>query len=410
MRNYNSAGNLDNSPRNIAAFKFSAKAQKMSEDISDTENSLPGTPSPSSFQPWKPLLSIIATQLKRLTGYQAMAVLAVDAGRLILLNAAEPPQSFKLPNFKVFQETLQYQQPVVLNRIAADVELFDWLAALATYLPDEDSIMGTAGSLLSLPLVINNTATGLLLLAHRQQGYFTVRHAWFGEVILRQASQAHQRLYQQAQASAVQGERQRMARELHDSINQVFYGSGLNTNILRKLLKAGEEETTTPYIEEILQLVDAGMTEMRALVLELHPEFLQSEGLIASLQKRLAVLRVRYGIEVTENMGKEPDVTPAIKEALFRVSQEALHNIVKHAQADQVQIYLRSDFDKVRLEISDNGKGFNPAQKFPGHLGLVSMHERITALNGTLQIESSPGKGTRLIATIPFHFLVQLNL
>jgi signal transduction histidine kinase len=97
----------------------------------------------------------------------------------------------------------------------------------------------------------------------------------------------------------------------------------------------------------------------------------------------------------------EPSVTLSIKEALYRVAQEGLHNVAKHARAQSVDLTLEMQPGELVLRISDDGKGFDPTGSFPGHLGLHSMRERISAVGGTLDIVSAPGKGTCLGVRLP---------
>jgi signal transduction histidine kinase len=151
----------------------------------------------------------------------------------------------------------------------------------------------------------------------------------------------------------------------------------------------------------VLNLAEAGLAEMRALIFELRPESLATEGLVAALEKQAAALKARHAIEADLALGDEPDVSLAVKEALYRIAQEALHNVVKHARASRVELGLTRDAEALSLELRDDGVGFDPTGEFPGHLGLRSMRERMAALGGTLEIESAPGRGTRTRATIP---------
>ncbi len=140
---------------------------------------------------------------------------------------------------------------------------------------------------------------------------------------------------------------------------------------------------------------------MRALIFELRPEALQSEGLISALQKRAAAIQARHGIHVRTDLCQEPDIPPESKEALYRVAQEAMHNAVKHSGATSVDLSVKTVPEGVSLEIRDDGVGFDPSGAFPGHLGLKSMRERAERRGGTLVIESAPGKGARIRARIP---------
>jgi len=115
----------------------------------------------------------------------------------------------------------------------------------------------------------------------------------------------------------------------------------------------------------------------------------------------VAVLRSRYKLTVDADLGEEPDLLMETKHALYRVAQEALHNIVKHARASKVELRLARQANEIILEVRDNGKGFDPAGPFPGHLGLRSMRERVTKIGGTLLIKSVPGQGTCVEVRMP---------
>jgi signal transduction histidine kinase len=133
----------------------------------------------------------------------------------------------------------------------------------------------------------------------------------------------------------------------------------------------------------------------------LRPESLENEGLVVALQKHAAALKARHAIETELTLSDEPTVPMPVKEALYRIAQEALHNVVKHARASTVRVRLSSSADHLTLEIGDDGVGFDPAGEFPGHLGLRSMRERMAGLGGSLTIESTPGQGTRTRAVVP---------
>src|SRR5205814_5246103 len=157
----------------------------------------------------------------------------------------------------------------------------------------------------------------------------------------------------------------------------------------------------TASIDYILTLTEAGLAEMRALIFELRPESLKIEGLVAALTKQVAVLRTRYKLTVEANLGEELDLPLEMKHILYRIAQEALHNIIKHARASNVVLRLTDRGNEIILEVHDDGRGFDPAGPFPGHLGLRSMHERVAKVGGTLAIESVPGQGTCVGVRIP---------
>jgi signal transduction histidine kinase len=151
----------------------------------------------------------------------------------------------------------------------------------------------------------------------------------------------------------------------------------------------------------VLSLAEAGLAEMRALIFELRPESLEREGLVAALSKQVESVRARHRIDVEAALGDEPDVSLQVKEALYRIAQEALNNIVKHARATRIRLRLESTERAIVLEVRDDGQGFDPNGSFPGHLGLRSMRERAATIGGNVDVESGTGQGTRVRAEAP---------
>jgi signal transduction histidine kinase len=200
-------------------------------------------------------------------------------------------------------------------------------------------------------------------------------------------------LYARSQQAASLEERQRLARELHDSVSQALYGIALGARTARTLLDRDAAQAVEP-VDYVLSLAEAGLAEMRALIFELRPESLEIEGLVAALDKQVAATAARHRIEVTSELGEEPVLSLPEKEIFYRIGQEALHNIVKHSRAARASVRLASENGAIVLEVGDNGGGFDPQQSFPGHLGLVSMKERAESIGATLQIASAPGQGT----------------
>ena len=207
-------------------------------------------------------------------------------------------------------------------------------------------------------------------------------------------------LYERAQTAASLEERQRLARELHDSVSQALYGIALGARTARTQLDRDASKAVEP-VDYVLSLAEAGLAEMRALIFELRPESLETEGLIAGLEKQAAALRARHSIEVDAELCEEPDAPLAIKEAVSRIAQEAMHNTVKHARASHVWLRLAREDGAIALEVRDNGRGFDPTQPYAGHLGLRSMRERAEKLGGTIEFESAEGKGARVRVSIP---------
>jgi signal transduction histidine kinase len=212
-----------------------------------------------------------------------------------------------------------------------------------------------------------------------------------------------------ARETAVREERQRVSRELHDSVSQALYGIALGARTARELLERDLAEPTgvaelaqlAEPIEYIRRLADVAIAETRTLLCQLRPESLEAEGLVAALTQHLETLRDRYGITAEAMLGSEPETTPEAKHALYRIAQESLHNIAKHSRARNVTLHLLSGPGTVTLTVADDGVGFDCQGTFPGHLGLLSMHERAREVGGTLLVDSRPGQGSRIRATVP---------
>lgn len=259
-----------------------------------------------------------------------------------------------------------------------------------------------SGSELALPLKLKGNTIGVLSIESDRVNAFDST-----DIIVLQALANHlaiaienARLYARSQQLAALEERQKLARELHDSVSQALYGIALGARTARTQLDRDTALVAEP-LDYVLSLAEAGLAEMRALIFELRPESLELEGLVVALTKQASSLRARHRLEVNLALNAEPALPMPAKEALYRIAQEAMNNTVKHAQASRVTLRLTEADGQVQLEISDDGVGFNPEGEFPGHLGLRSMRERAERLGGELTVRSAVGSGTRIAARLP---------
>ena len=195
-------------------------------------------------------------------------------------------------------------------------------------------------------------------------------------------------------------ERQHLARELHDSVSQALYGIALGARSARNRLARTPERAAEP-LDYILGLADAALADMRSLILELQPEALEREGLVGALAKRVDAIKGRYGIDVSADLPDEPPIPVDTKQALYRIAQEALHNVVKHSRAKHASVRLRIDSDALAMEVADDGEGFDPSGPYPDHFGLQSMRERAESRGGLFHLESRPGEGTTVRVRVP---------
>jgi signal transduction histidine kinase len=160
-------------------------------------------------------------------------------------------------------------------------------------------------------------------------------------------------------------------------------------------------------LEEIQSLAEQTIQNLRRLTRALRPIYLEDLGLVAALEMLVRQTQQASGLAVTfERSGQEVRLSPPVELALYRIGQEALNNVIRHAQATQASVQIRFSPDSVRLEVSDNGIGFevpeSPAEFAPGgHFGLLGMYERTEMIGAKLNIRSSPGKGSRVAVTLP---------
>ena len=226
------------------------------------------------------------------------------------------------------------------------------------------------------------------------------------EVRLRVAAASLQSLTRRL-VQAEEAERRRIAGELHDRVGQTLSALNINLDIaLGSLGEAGPQELRM-RLRDSLGLVDGTLSTIENVMAELRPPLLEEYGIGAALAWYGEEFAKRTNIAVKcddQARGRNRDLGRESAIALFRIAQEALNNVAKHAQATQVDLRIDADADEMTLTISDNGKGFDPvtAEARSTRLGMTTMQERVTAAGGSLELESRPGKGTTLKARVPF--------
>jgi len=206
----------------------------------------------------------------------------------------------------------------------------------------------------------------------------------------------------QVEALAVVEERNRLARDLHDSVTQALYGLTLSAEAAARQIAAGDVDAAAAQMREVQQTATQAQKEIRLLIYELRPPVLEEEGLAAALQERLRSVEGRVGVATSLAVEGDGRLSPTVEAELDRITQEALNNALKHAQAHQIAVQLRQDEQIVALEIVDDGIGFDLGTTWSrGGLGLRGMAERAARLGGQLAIDSRPGKGTRVRVEVP---------
>lgn len=257
-------------------------------------------------------------------------------------------------------------------------------------------------TILATPLLYRDKSIGVLMTFYPENWAINDDELAFLKVIAGQAAIAieNHTLYGEAQSKAALEERQHLARELHDSVSQALYGIGLGAQTARTLLERDPPKAAEP-LDYVLSLAEAGLAEMRALIFELRPESLETEGLVAALEKQAASLRTRHRVSVDVSLCNEPDLPMHVKEAVYRIAQQALQNTARHARASEVALHFACDGETLILSLHDNGIGFDPSAELADHGGLRTMRANAARLGGTLQIQSAPGGGTLMRVEIP---------
>ncbi len=201
------------------------------------------------------------------------------------------------------------------------------------------------------------------------------------------------------QELATSEERNRLARDLHDSVKQQVFATTMTLGTA-KTLRERDPEAAWEMIAEAEDLSWEVQHELSGLIHELRPVELEGKGLAAALQEYGSRWSRQTGIEVSVTLRGELTVPQEVEQALFRLAQEALANVSRHAEARCVEITLACTEGGITLEMADDGRGFDPASVSDKGLGLRSMRERIEALDGELTVESTPGIGTCLVARL----------
>jgi PAS domain S-box-containing protein len=355
----------------------------------------------------KPLLGTILEQLKTVVDYSGAAIYSVQEKRIMMLDYRGPITLSSMQRLcRDFERSPAYEQIRQGREAAFSEDLHqvpDFVQAFQRELNDYgETVFEQFRSWIGVPLIASERVIGLVTLHHSRPQFYTLHHANLAFALANQAAVAleNARLYEQAQSLAAMQERQRLARELHDSVSQELYGINLSAHSALEAIET-DPAGAVEAMQRVIQYVEAGQAEMHALIFELRPESLETEGLVAALEKQVLVLRTRHRLTVEAFLGEEPDIALERKHAMYRIVQEALHNVVKHARATTVTLRLAQEERMLVLEVSDNGRGFDTEASFPGHFGLRSMQERAASLGGTLSIMSAAGQGTCVLTRVP---------
>lgn len=210
---------------------------------------------------------------------------------------------------------------------------------------------------------------------------------------------ATQQLHQNTRTLAVMEERQRLARDMHDSISQTLYSLAIFAETGREAAQDGDAERLAFSLDNLQQTSLQALREMRLLLYELRPADLEREGLVRALKLRLDAVERHTDLQVSAKLDELTGLDPQTEAELYYIVVESLNNVLKHAAATSVTLELTQADLQVRVRICDDGQGFDPRQT-TGGMGLCNIRERAAGLNGALTIDTAPGCGARLEVTI----------
>ena len=291
---------------------------------------------------------------------------------------------------------LAERRPIVISNLEAEVQFGPSGGPFELLLKDYRAV-------LSVPLIIQEKDYGAITFYYAAAREFSDEELSLARSVTYQVALAIEtaRLREQAAQAAVLQERGRLARELHDSVTQSLYSVTMYTEAAARLVAAGKAGAPE-YLRDARDTAQEALAEMRLLIYQLRPPLLEKGGLADALQLRLDAVERRGGMRAELLVEGEDHLPLATQAELHQIAQEALNNALKHAHARAVRVHLHLGDAVARLEIADDGAGFDLAATHAGGgLGLPGMRERAQKVGGRLEIESAPGQGTRIIVEVP---------
>ena len=261
--------------------------------------------------------------------------------------------------------------------------------------PDPEEGLLEPGAL--IPLESRGDRLGVLVIVGSQGGAFSTAQLALFQSIADQLGVAveNARLFARSEQAAVAAERNRLARDLHDAVTQTLFSSSMIADVLPKIWERNPDEGRR-RLEELRQLTRGALSEMRTLLVELRPAALADTDLgdLLEHQVNAFIARTRLQVGFERSVSYNPPVE--VKEAFYRIAQEAFNNIARHAEAAQVRVRLDGEPGKMDLTIQDDGVGFDAQTLEHEGLGLGIMRERARSIGARLEVVSRPGRGTRL--------------
>lgn len=340
---------------------------------------------------------LILDQLRLIIEYNHAGLFSLESPDLVALaiRGIEPLQGSIPLRIHYLVALFNEHRPILIADIWGDEPRAEFLRS---FLKDEAAVLLKGmKSWMWIPLAVKGRIIGGIGVAHEKKNHFTPHHADLALSVANQAAitMLNAELYGQAQTLAVLEERQRLARNLHDAVNQSLFSAGLIAEVLPRLWDRDQVQARQS-LEDLRRLTRGAMAEMRALLAELRPSTLIDADLSELLHLLGNAFTGRTNVPVKITITGEGVYPPEVQVAIYRVCQEALNNVVKHAAASVVDLSVTHQADGIELNIHDNGQGFDIRRTISGHYGLGMMQERADAVGAHLSITSQPGSGTTL--------------
>jgi signal transduction histidine kinase len=261
-------------------------------------------------------------------------------------------------------------------------------------------------ALLGIPLILADKAIGAIVIRFSELRQFGSVELELAQGLAQQATLALQltRLAEQARKAAITEERNRMAREIHDTLAQGFTGILIQLQAAKQVLNGAHHEATQ-HLESAVALARVGLTEARRSVQGLRPQLLRDGNIATALDQLVHQLATDSMIRIHFSSNADAQRltwSPDIESNLLRISQEAIANAMKHSGANQINVHLSAGPEAIQLAVEDNGAGFDPhVNSLSRGFGLISMQERADRIGGDLTILTKPGAGTKVHLLLP---------
>ena len=355
------------------------------------------------------VLDFIALQARELLGSHAAVIyrLEDETGRLAIQVARGLIVTYvsgtDIPTgLEVLQRAMDAKEPIAVARVPGVVAQRRQGAQDGQLVEPVAMLPEVYRSMLAVPIVVREETYGGMLLYYARPRSFSIEEIELASVFGDQVALAieNAQLRVQVQQAAVVAERDRLARELHDAVTQTLFSASLIAQALPRVWERNQDEGRRG-LEELRRLTQGAAAEMRTLLLELRPASLTEKPLGELLRHLVAAFTGRTRVPVELSAGGECPLPPDVQIALYRIAQESLNNVAKHAQAGQAWVSLQGQVDQVVLTIRDDGCGFEPDAVLPDRLGLGIMRERAEGISAVLTVNTSLETGTAITVRWP---------